>query len=240
MPSLGVNIDHVATLRQARKVEYPDPVTAAALAELGGADSIVMHLREDRRHMQDRDLKLLRQTIKTKLNLEMAATSEMRGIALDIKPDTVTLVPERREELTTEGGLDVHMNQEMYLKYNQILKEASIKVSLFIAPDLDQIKAAYKVKADIVELHTGKLAEAKTEAAYYKELENIMNAAKMAKKFNLKVSAGHGLHYNNMQDLLKIEEIEEYNIGHSIIARAVFSGMEKAVRDMKEVVSGKW
>jgi pyridoxine 5-phosphate synthase len=237
MIKLGVNIDHIATLREARKAAYPDPVAAASISELNGADSIVCHLREDRRHLKDRDLKILRQTVQSNLNLEMAPTSEMRGVALDIKPNRVTLVPERREEVTTEGGLDVHGNQEIYGKYIEILKDAGIVVSVFIAPDLDQVKAAYKVKADIVEIHSGKYADAKDDAGHYREIDNILNAVKMAKKLNLMVSAGHGLNYHNVQDLLKIREIEEYNIGHSIVAQAVISGLGQAVRDMKAILN---
>jgi pyridoxine 5-phosphate synthase len=240
MIKLGVNIDHVATLREARKVSYPDPVAAASLCEISGADSIVCHLREDRRHMKDRDLKILRQTIASKLNLEMAPTAEMRGVALELKPDLVTLVPERREELTTEGGLDVHGNQEIYGKYIEILKDAGIVVSVFIAPDLDQVKAAYKVRADIIEIHTGKYADAKDEAGHFREIDNVLNAAKMAKKLNLQVSAGHGLTYHNVQSLLKIREIEEYNIGHAIISQAVLVGLSQAVRDMKIILNGSY
>lgn len=237
MVKLGINVDHVATVREARKIDEPDPVFAAYIAEIAGADSIICHLREDRRHIQDRDLHLLRQTIKTRLNLEMAPTMEMVRIALNIKPDQVTLVPERREELTTEGGLNVALNVEGIKKIVNILHDGDIEVSLFIDPDLDQVKAAHKCEADIIEIHTGRYAEAKTQSEAEKRLEEIEQTAKLASKLKLFVSAGHGLNYQNVPLLLlKVPEIEELNIGHSIVARAVIVGFEKAVREMKELI----
>jgi pyridoxine 5-phosphate synthase len=229
---LGVNVDHVATLRQARKAHYPDPVIAAGLAELGGAEQITIHLREDRRHIQDRDLKILRETVRTVLNLEMAATQEMVKIAYDVKPDVSTLVPERREELTTEGGLDTVAGRETIRKVVKNLKDGEIKVSLFIDPDLDQIRAAHKCDADRVELHTGRYCDARTPAERAQELARVIDAAKAASRLGMKVAAGHGLNYENVLPITRIEEIEELNIGHSIVARAVMCGMEQAVRDM--------
>ena len=229
---LGVNVDHVATIRQARRTRYPDPVTAAAIAELAGADQITMHLREDRRHMQDRDLRLMRDTVQTLLNLERAATAEMVKVAYDVKPDMVTLVPERREELTTEGGLDVNHHKDTLKKYVQSLRDGDIVVSLFIDPDLEQIRAAHRLDATVVELHTGKYADARGEAERAAELQRIVDAARTARKLGLRVAAGHGLHYTNVQALVQLEEIEEYNIGHSIVARAIFVGFERAVREM--------
>ena len=229
---LGVNIDHVATLRQARRTPYPDPVTAAGLAELAGADQITAHLREDRRHIQDRDLRLLKQTVQTKLNLEMAATPEILNIALDVKPDTATIVPERREELTTEGGLDAQHHRDHLKKYVQNLRDGDIQVSLFIDPDLDQVRAAHRLDAMAVELHTGKFCEARGEVDRRAELQRIIDAARAASKLGLRVAAGHGLNYNNLTELVRIDEIEEYNIGHSIIARAVLTGLDAAVREM--------
>jgi pyridoxine 5-phosphate synthase len=229
---LGVNVDHVATLRQARKASYPDPVTAAALAELGGAEQITIHLREDRRHIQDRDLKILRETCRTQLNLEMAATQEMVKIAYDVKPDICTLVPERREELTTEGGLDAVGGREHVRKVVKNLKDGEILVSLFIDPDIDQVRAAHKCDADRIEIHTGRYCEVRTAAERAKELSRIVDAAKAASKLGMKVAAGHGLNYDNVRPVVAIDEIEELNIGHSIVARAVLTGMEQAVRDM--------
>jgi len=229
---LGVNVDHVATLRQARKAQYPDPVTAAALAELGGAEQVTIHLREDRRHIQDRDLKILRETCRSVLNLEMAATQEMVKIAYDVKPDICTLVPERREELTTEGGLDAVAGRETLRKVVKNLKDGEISVSLFIDPDLDQVRAAHKCDADRVELHTGRYCDARTAPERAHELSRIVDAAKAATKLGMKVAAGHGLHYDNVRPVVAIEEIEELNIGHAIVARAVMCGMEQAVRDM--------
>ena len=237
MARLTVNVDHVATLRQARKAKYPDPVAAAILAELGGANGIVVHIREDRRHIQDRDLELLRQIVKTHLNLEMANTEEMLAIATRIKPDRVTLVPERREELTTEGGLNV-ADQEMKIQDAiSVLHRAGIEVSLFIDPAVQQIQAAARVGADVVELHTGIFSEAKTIEERRRQFEILKNAARLAKELGLNVHAGHGVDYENVLWLREIQEIEEFSIGHSIIARAVMVGMEQAVRDMVKLLN---
>jgi len=236
MARLGVNIDHVATLRQTRQGMAPDPIAAAVLVEMGGADGIVVHLREDRRHIQDRDLRVLRETIHTKLDMEMAATDEMIKIALDVKPDMVTLVPERRKELTTEGGLDVAGHQDNVKRVIELLHDGGIIVSLFVDPDLDQIKACHKVAADYVEIHTGRYANATRHKEQNAELEAIGQSVKMAYKLNLGVNAGHGLTYRNIKRLTHFHEIVEYNIGHSIIARAVFVGLEQAVREMKELI----
>ena len=235
-PRLGVNIDHVATLRQARKARYPDPVTAAALAELGGADQSTLHLREDRRHIQDRDLKILRDTVKTALNLEMSATAELVKIAYEIKPDISTLVPERREELTTEGGLDAIGQRDNVRKVVKTLRDAEIEVSLFIDPDVDQVKAAHKCDANRVELHTGRYADARSAAERAAELGRLVDCAKAAVKLGLVVAAGHGLSYENVQPVARIAEVEELNIGHSVVARAVLVGMERAVREMLELM----
>lgn len=237
MVKLGVNIDHVATLREARKIDYPDPVQAAVLAELGGADSIVVHLREDRRHIKDRDLKLLRETLKIRLNLEMAATQEMVNVALEVKPDQVTIVPEKREELTTEGGLDVMSLRDHVGRAVGLLKDGGIEVSLFINPDMDQVSVANKIGAQAIEIHTGIFCETKKPKSIEQEKEKIINASKLARKLGLKVAAGHGLHYHNIFPLLDIKEIEEYNIGHSIVAHSVFVGLERAVREMKNIIS---
>lgn len=226
----------MATVRQARKTVEPDPVLAASLAELAGADGITIHLREDRRHIQDRDLRLLRETVRTRLNLEMAPTQEMVKIALDIKPDMVTLVPEKREELTTEGGLEVKLARDDLSKYIHLLQDGEIAVSLFIYPDLAQVKAAHKVGADCIEVHTGRYAEARNRRDEEREFNNIVNAVKIASKLKLGINAGHGLDYWNIKKLLFIEEIEEYNIGHSIISRAVIVGIERAVREMLEII----
>lgn len=233
MPRLGVNIDHVATLRQARGGRDPDPIAAAVLVELAGADGIVVHLREDRRHIQDRDLSLLRQTLQTKLDLEIAADDAMAKVALSIKPHLVTLVPERRQELTTEGGLEIAGQRERIKSLVDLLHDGGIPVSLFIEPDLDQIKAAHKVGADYVELHTGRYANARLLKEEQAALENIAQAAKLAYKLGIGVNAGHGLTYRNVKRLTQITEIVEYNIGHSIIARAVYVGLDQAVREMK-------
>jgi pyridoxine 5-phosphate synthase len=228
---LGVNIDHVATLREVRKAVYPDPVQAAFLAEEAGADQITVHLREDRRHIQERDLKLLKQTVRTKLNLEMAATQEMLNVALEVKPDMVTLVPERREELTTEGGLDVVSRKESITSITRLLHDADIAVMLFIDPDLDQVRAAHKADATGIELHTGKYAEAHG-AQRDRELGRLAEAIQLSKKLGLSIAAGHGLNYHNVQPLLRFTDLEELNIGHAIVARAVMSGMKDAVSDM--------
>lgn len=236
MARLGVNIDHVATIRQARGGAEPDPVAAAVMAELAGADGITIHLREDRRHIQDRDLKLLRQTVRTRLNLEMAATAEMINIALTVRPDICTLVPEKRQELTTEGGLDVRLNMETISAAVQKLRDGGIIVSLFIDPDPDQVKAADKAGADYVEIHTGSYADAKDWKTEEKELIKISNAVKLAAKLELGVNAGHGLNYTNIGKVAALGGIEEFNIGHSIISRAVLVGLDRAVRDMAELV----
>lgn len=233
---LGVNVDHVATLRQARGVNYPDPVIAAALAESGGADQITIHLREDRRHIQERDLRILKETVQTVLNLEMAATEEMIKIAREFKPGTSTLVPEKRQELTTEGGLDVAGNKAAIKKAVARLKEAGIRTSLFIDPEEKQIAASADAGAEIVEIHTGEYANSIGDNAK-RELERLIKAAFSASKKGLIVAAGHGLHYNNIKPLVEIEEIEEFNIGHSIIARAVFVGITQAVAEMKALLT---
>lgn len=236
MAKLGVNIDHVATIRQARGGVEPDPVAAAAMAEMAGADGITVHLREDRRHIQDRDLKLLRQTVKTRLNLEMAATEEMVGIALTLKPDMCTLVPEKRQELTTEGGLDVRLNMQGFAEVVGKLQDGGIVVSLFIDPDPDQVKAASKIGADYIEIHTGTFAEARDWRSERDELERIENAIKLGTKLGLGINAGHGLNYSNIRKVAALGGIEEFNIGHSIISRAVFAGLDRAVRDMVDLV----
>ncbi len=236
MARLGVNIDHVATLRQARGGIEPDPIAAAVLVELAGADGLVVHLREDRRHIQDRDLTRLREIIQTKLDLEIAADESMAKLALSVKPHLVTLVPERRQELTTEGGLDVDSQRDKIQKIVELLHDGGIPVSLFIEPDLAQVKAAHKVAADYVELHTGRYANAKRAKEEQLEVEALSQAAKLAYKLGMGVNAGHGLNYRNVKRLTHIQEIVEYNIGHSIIARAVLVGLERAVREMKQLL----
>lgn len=236
MLSLGVNIDHIATLRQARRTVEPDPVAAAVLAELGGADGITVHLREDRRHIHDRDVRLLRQTVRTHLNLEMAATAEMIQIALDLKPDYVTLVPERREEITTEGGLNVVGQMDRLTDVVTQLQQADIPVSLFIDPDPDQIQAAAQIQARWIELHTGRYAEARSEADRLHELDQLRQGTEIALGLGLRVNAGHGLTYWNVGPVAAIPKMEELNIGHSIISRAVWVGLERAVREMKEAM----
>lgn len=239
MPTLGVNIDHIATIRQARRTVEPDPVAAAVLAELAGADGITVHLREDRRHIQDRDVHLLRQTVRTHLNLEMAATDEMVGIALDIHPDYVTLVPERREEITTEGGLDVAGQIDRMQQVVSTLQAANIPVSLFIDADQRQIQAAATVQARFIELHTGQYAEAKDEAHRAKELSILKAGCEQAIGLGLRVNAGHGLTYWNVYPVASLPGMEELNIGHTIISRAVLVGMERAVREMKQAIRGE-
>ena len=237
MPTLGVNIDHVATLRQARGGHDPDPLAAAVLVNLAGADGIVIHLREDRRHIQERDLRLLRELVQTKLNLEMATDESIRNIAVSVRPDLVTLVPERRQELTTEGGLNVVEQQDRLKVVVQTFHEAQIAVSLFIDPNLTQIHAANAINADAIELHTGQYASACQHGGEDKEFESLAQAAQLANTLGLIVNAGHGLTYHNISRLRQIPEIVEYNIGHSIVARAVLVGMERAVKEMKALVS---
>jgi pyridoxine 5-phosphate synthase len=233
VPRLSVNIDHIATIRQARKGTEPDPVAAAMLAELAGAQGIIAHLREDRRHVQDRDLRLLREIVQTKLNMEMAATEEMQRIALEVKPDFSTLVPEKREELTTEGGLEVASRTDILKAYISRLQQGGIIVSLFIDPDDKQIAAAKKTGADWVEIHTGAYANAKNEKDRDREFAKITEAAKLAGSLGLRVGAGHGLNYVNTEKIAGIPEVEELNIGHSVISRAALVGMDRAVREMK-------
>ncbi|MHC5938034.1 pyridoxine 5'-phosphate synthase [Nostoc sp.] len=238
MPTLGVNIDHIATIRQARQTVEPDPVAAAVLAELGGADGITVHLREDRRHIQDRDVLILRQTVRSHLNLEMATTDEMLAIALDIKPDYVTLVPEKREEVTTEGGLDIIGQIARIGEIVDKLQSASIPVSLFIDAELAQIEASVKVQARFIELHTGQYAEAKDETNRQRELAVLAKGCEQAIKTGLRVNAGHGLTYWNVYPVAALPGMEELNIGHTIISRAALVGMERAVREMKQAIRG--
>lgn len=235
LPRLGVNVDHVATLRQARLTSYPNPAWAAQLAELGGASQITIHLREDQRHIQTDDLFLLRKTVGTKLNLEMAASPEMLTRAFEAKPDIVTLVPERRQELTTEGGLDVSGQKDHLKRYIAELKSADIEVSLFIDPDIEQVQSSYRVGADTVELHTGRYCDAKSDAERQEEMIRLVNAAKTAAKAKLRCAAGHGIHYDNVGEIAAVLEIEELNIGHAIVARAVLVGMQAAVREMRDL-----
>ena len=230
---LGVNIDHIATLRNARGTQYPDPVNAAEIAERAGADGITLHLREDRRHILDRDVKILRETIQTRMNLEMAVTDEMIAIAIDTKPEYVCLVPEKREELTTEGGLDVVGQLEKIKAATNKLSDAGIKVSLFVDADREQIMAAKECGAPFVELHTGQYAEAKSDEDKQNELKKIAAGASYAHGLGITVNAGHGLTYHNVTPIAAIPEIFELNIGHSIIGRAAFDGLHKAVGDMK-------
>ena len=237
MARLGVNIDHIATLRQTRAGADPDPIAAAVLVELAGADGVVVHLREDRRHIQERDLRLFKEIIKTKLDLEISATAEMVKIALHFKPQVVTLVPEKRLELTTEGGLDVIGHREELQQAIATLRDGGIMTSLFIDPDLEQIKTAHRISADYIEIHTGRYANVQTEKERRAEADVILNAARYAAKLGLGVNAGHGLNYVNVRPLARIPEIEEFNIGHSIVARAVLVGLEKAVREMKQLLA---
>ena len=233
MVTLGVNIDHVATIRQARGGVEPDPVLAAAIVELAGGDAITVHLREDRRHINDRDVKILSDTVKTRLNLEMAATEEMQKIALEIKPYSVTLVPEKRQELTTEGGLDVVRQKEYLKEYLKPLLSVGIIVSLFIDPDLEQVKASAETKAQFIELHTGQYAECFDTPKEDKIFNDLKEATKLAQELCLKVNAGHGLNYQNVKRIISIPGMVELNIGHSIVSRAVFVGLAQAVKDMK-------
>ena len=235
--ALGINIDHVATVRQARRAPYPDPVHAALLAEQAGADNITLHLREDRRHIQDRDVRSLRPLLQTRMNLEMGLTNEMVEIALDVRPQDCCLVPESRQEITTEGGLDVAADVERVGAGVEKLAAAGIRVALFIAPDPAQIDAAKRSGAPVIELHTGTYADA-TGSAQARELERLASAAKRAAALGLEVHAGHGLTYNNVMPVAAIPEIVELNIGHCIIARAIFTGLDAAVRDMKALMQG--
>ncbi len=233
---LGVNVDHIATLRQARGTNYPDPAHAAAVAEHAGADGITIHLREDRRHIQDRDVYVMKETIQTRMNFEMAVTEEMIAIALDVKPAFVCLVPEKREELTTEGGLDVVGQYGKVADAVKRLSDAGIKVSLFIDADEAQIDASVKAGAPYIEIHTGAYAEAENDKEQAAELETIRKGVQYAHAKGLVVNAGHGLHYHNVKPIAAMPEIYELNIGHAIIARAAIDGMEKAVRDMKRLM----
>ena len=236
MIALHINIDHVATVRQARQISEPDPVTAAGLVELAGADGITIHLREDRRHIIDRDVRILRQTVQTRLNLEMAATEEMFGIALEIGPDIVTLVPEKREEITTEGGLDVIGASNIMHDGIKQIRDAGIRVSLFIDPEEDQIKASREIGADYVELHTGCYGNAKNIAQLDSEYQRLVYGAETAHQQKLQVNAGHGLNYINTQRICGLPHLRELNIGHSIVSRAIFVGISQAVREMKEII----
>jgi pyridoxine 5-phosphate synthase len=236
MIRLGVNLDHVATVRQARRAEEPDPVAAAVLALLGGADGITVHLREDRRHIQERDVQLLRQITTPRLNLEMAAVDAIVDFACVLKPDEATLVPERREELTTEGGLDVVSHQQVVGRVVQRLKAAGIHVSLFIDPDLLQIETAKLLGAEAVEIQTARYSEARTTADRQRELATLAAAAEHVQRHGLHLHMGHGLTYTNVQAVARIAGLEELNIGHSIVSRAVLVGMERAVREMKEAI----
>jgi pyridoxine 5-phosphate synthase len=236
MAELGVNIDHVATVRQARKTYEPDPVWAAALAELGGADGITLHLREDRRHIQHRDLRLLRETVTVKLNLELACDNDVLGIACDVIPEQATLVPERREEITTEGGLDVAARREAVAAAAGRLRDAGIAVSLFLDPDKRQIEAAADLRVDAVELHTGQYALAKGQAQQ-QQLVVLADAGTLVRDAGMVLHAGHGLTYRNVIPVARIAGVHELNIGHSIVARAVMVGFERAVREMKQLVT---
>ncbi len=233
---LGVNVDHVATVRQARGTDYPDPVKLALVAEANGADGITMHLREDRRHVLERDVEKMAKLTKTKLNMEMAVTDEMRDIALRVKPADVCLVPEKREELTTEGGLDVIGKRRELIALCYAFQEAGIRVSLFIDPEEVQIEAAKEVGAPVIELHTGTYADARSESQQSTELARIMRCAEFGDQLGLIVNAGHGLHYNNTQWIAAIQCIHELNIGHSIVARAMLVGFPQAVREMKKLM----
>ncbi len=235
----SLNVDHVAFLRNARAEENPDPVTVALMAEQFGVDGIVVHLREDRRHINERDLRLLREQLKTKLDLEMAAVQEIIDIAIDVQPDLVTLVPEKREELTTEGGLNVIDNLELIKNTIEQLHNENIPVSLFVEPDLNQIDVSAEINADFIEIHTGVFANTDTEEEMFDELEIIRQAAKHAKKLGLGVNAGHGLNYQNIKEFIAIKDIDEVSIGQAIIARAVFVGLEKAVREMIQLLNRK-
>ena len=233
---LGVNIDHVATIRNARGEQYPEPIRAALVVQKNGADSVTIHLREDRRHINERDVRLLRELITTKLDLEMAANDEIIEIAKDVQPELATLVPEKRQELTTEGGLNILDNIELYKTTIERLQESDIAVSLFIEPDINQIDAAAEINADFIEIHTGNYANCSSEEESFDELERIRQAAKHAKKLGLGVNAGHGLNYLNMKEFILLPDIDEVSIGQSVIARSIFVGVEKAVKEMLDII----
>ncbi|MCA9009914.1 MAG: pyridoxine 5'-phosphate synthase [Planctomycetaceae bacterium] len=237
MPLLGVNIDHVATIRQARRTNEPDPIHAAVLAEIGGADSITVHLREDRRHIQDRDVRLVREICRVGINLEMAVSDEITRIALNVLPDQVTLVPERREEVTTEGGLDVKTHFARIRQCVDQLQGAGITVSLFIDPDLSQIERARELKVTAVEIHTGAYADAKTQRDIEIQYDKLREAGQFATAQGLRLNMGHGLTYRNVRRIAEIQGVYELNIGHSIISQAVLVGFERAVREMKQLVT---
>jgi pyridoxine 5-phosphate synthase len=239
MPALGVNVDHVATIRQARRTIEPDPVWAAAIAELAGADGITVHLREDRRHIQDRDVRVLRETVQVKLNLEMAAEDAITDIAVEVRPDQVTLVPEKREEVTTEGGLDVLGNTARIRTCVQRMKDSGIEVSLFVDPVFAQVEAACALGVHAVELHTGRYADAESAVEREKELQVLQDAGRFALTQGLLLHMGHGLTYRNVRPIARIPGVSELNIGHSIIARAVLVGFDQAVREMKQLVRGQ-
>ena len=234
---LAVNVDHFATIREARRADEPDPVLAAMPSEQAGAEGIVCHIRSDRRHIKERDLRLLRETVKTKLNVEMAATDEMKRIALEILPDVVSLVPEKPEELTTEGGLDVITHKDHLRSHIRALQDAGIMVSIFIDPDIDQIDTAHKLGVTTVEINTGVYADAASEEDRLRALDGIIKAARFGDELGLTIHAGHGLDYRNIQPILEIEEIEEFSIGFSIVARAAFVGVEMAVREMVSLIA---
>ena len=236
MIQLGVNIDHVATLRQARGTRYPSPIQAAVIAESAGADLITLHLREDRRHIQDRDVELLREILQTRMNLEMALTDEMLAHALRIKPQDVCLVPERRQEVTTEGGLDVVTHFARVQAFTTELQSNGSRVSLFIDPSPEQLHASYEAGARVVEIHTGAYADAETPEAVACELKRVQDAVALGTRLGLQMNAGHGLHYHNVQNIAEIPDIHELNIGHAIIAHAIFTGLKEAVTEMKQII----
>lgn len=236
MSRLSVNVDHIATVRQARLGIEPDPVAAAIMAETAGADGITVHLREDRRHIQDRDLQILRQVVKTRLNLEMAATREMVDVALEVRPDMVTLVPEKRQELTTEGGLDVKNNFDSLKNTVGMLMDAGIQVNLFVDPSPDAVKACHRIGSSGIEIHTGRYAEARNASVRAAELKRVHDSATLSKRLGLKTHAGHGLDYRNIKEVAAIKEFEEFAIGFSIIARSLYTGINEAVREMKRLI----
>ncbi len=236
---LCLNVDHIATLRNARGETQPDPVTAALMAEQVGVDGIVVHLREDRRHINERDVRLLRELITTKLDLEMAATPEIIKIACDVQPELATIVPEKRQELTTEGGINVIDNIDRLSSAIKDLHKSDVAVSLFIEPDIDQINAAAEVNSDFIEIHTGIFANAITEEDQFDELERVRIAAKHAKKLGMGVNAGHGLNYINMKQMIQVTEIDEVSIGHAILARAVIVGLKEAIQEMRKIIQTK-